>query len=199
VALTDDEAARQERIDQAEQYYLDALSLSPQNSVIRNEYARLLLNLRQDCEGAIQVFEESVAIDPYYTETYFDLAQTYQVCAAGQAEDVQQEMRQQAIEAALGATEQRPNDPRVWVRAGQILQDLGDYEGAVAAYEQVRQLDPQGQLVTSWNLDFLLANSYAALGQIEQAIALTQNALATAPPQYSEQIQQFLDQLTGGG
>lgn len=199
VTLTDDEAARQERIAQAEQYYLDALSLSPQNSVIRNEYARLLLNLRQDCPGAIQIFEESVAIDPYYTETYFDLAQTYQVCAAGQAEDVQEEMTQKAAEAALGATEQRPNDPRVWVRAGQILQDLGDYEEAVAAYEQVRQLDPQGQLVTSWNLDFLLANSYAALGQMEQAIALTQNALATAPPQYTEQIQQFLDRLTGGG
>lgn len=199
VALTDDETARQERIDQAEQYYLDALSLSPQNSVIRNEYARLLLNLKQDCPGAIQVFEESVAIDPYYTETYFDLAQTYQACAAGQAEDMQEEMTQKAAEVALGAAEQRPNDPRVWVRAGQILHDLGDYEGAVAAYEQVRQLDPQGQLVTSWNLDFLLANSYAALGQLEQAVALTQNALATAPPQYTEQIQQFLNQLTGGG
>ncbi len=199
VTLTDDEVARQERIDQAEQYYLDALSLSPQNSVIRNEYARLLLNLKQDCEGAIQVFEESLAIDPYYTETYFDLAQTYQVCAAGQAPDTQEEMRQRAAETAMGATEQRPNDPRIWVRAGQILHDLGDYEEAVAAYEQVRQLDPRGQAVNSWNLDFLLARSYAGLGQIEQAVALTQNALATAPPQYTEQIQQFLDQLTGGG
>ncbi len=84
------------------------------------------------------------------------------------------------------------------MRAGQILHDLGDYEGAIAAYEQTRRLDPQGQAVTSWNLDFLLAQSYAALGQMEQAIALTQNALATAPPQYTEQIQQFLNQLTGG-
>ncbi|HID53827.1 MAG TPA: tetratricopeptide repeat protein [Anaerolineae bacterium] len=199
VALTDDEAARQERIDQAEKYYLDALSLSPQNSVIRNEYARLLLNLKQDCSGAIRVFEDSVAIDPYYTETYFDLAQTYQACAAGQPEDAQEEMKQKAAETVLGATEQRPNDSRVWVRAGQILHDLGDYEGAVAAYEQVRQLDPQGQLVTSWNLDFLLAQSYAAQGQIEQAVVLTQNALVAAPPQYTEQIQQFLNQLTGGG
>ena len=198
VTLVNDAAARQERIDRAEQYYLDALSLSPQNSIIRNEYARLLLNLKQDCAGAIQVFEESLEIDPYYPETYFELAQTYQACAAGQAEDEQEEMRQRAAETVMGATEQRPNDPRVWVRAGQILHDLGDYEGAIAAYEQTRRLDPQGQAVTSWNLDFLLAQSYAALGQMEQAIALTQNALATAPPQYTEQIQQFLNQLTGG-
>lgn len=199
VALTEDEADRQKRIAQAEDYYQKALSLSPQNSVIRNEYARLVFNLKQDCDGAIQIFEESNQIDPYFTDTYFDLAQTYQACAVNQPPDVQEEMRQKAIETIKGATEQRPNDPQIWVRAGQLLHDLGAYEDAVQAYEMVHQLDPSGEKVAGWNLDFLLARTYAALGQIDQAVVLTQQALATAPPQYTEQIQQFLTQLTGGG
>jgi tetratricopeptide (TPR) repeat protein len=53
----------------AEQYYQDALVLSPQNSIIRNEYARFAFELNRDCDQTIALYNESLAIDPFFAET----------------------------------------------------------------------------------------------------------------------------------
>ena len=83
--LVGNEASSAEKIADAERYYVDALKLSPQNSIIRNEYAGLALSLDQDCDKAIEIYRESLDVDPLYDQTYYRLAETYISC--GQRDD----------------------------------------------------------------------------------------------------------------
>ncbi|MCB0006755.1 MAG: hypothetical protein KDE04_09880, partial [Anaerolineales bacterium] len=68
-------------VDTAERYYQSALDLSPNNSVIWNEYAQLYLGLRGDCAGALAIFAQSLEVDPFYEDTYIRTADTYATCA----------------------------------------------------------------------------------------------------------------------
>lgn len=74
-------AEREERAQQAAAYYRKALELSPNNALIRNEYARLLFDLSADCDGAIAALRESVRIDPFYDRSYLLAADVYDQCA----------------------------------------------------------------------------------------------------------------------
>ncbi len=83
--LVDDESESAEKIADADYYYVHAMALSPQNSIIRNEYAGLALSLEEDCVKTIHIYKESLRIDPYYDQTYYRLAETYIAC--GRQED----------------------------------------------------------------------------------------------------------------
>ena len=82
LAPTPDE--REMRIGDARDHYTDAVALSPQNSIIRNEYASLVLSLEQDCDEAIDIYADSIERDPYYEQTYLRLAETNISCAQNQ-------------------------------------------------------------------------------------------------------------------
>ncbi|MCZ7667754.1 MAG: hypothetical protein M5U34_11340 [Chloroflexi bacterium] len=114
VELSQTEAEKEERLHKAEAYYEDAMALSPQNSLIRNEYARLLYGLQQDCQAALAVYDESIQIDPYFDESFFGRADTRIACAASLPEDEQEAALTQAIadlEAglAMGRATPAPN------------------------------------------------------------------------------------------
>ena len=72
---------KQARIEQAEKHYLAAISLSPHNAVIRNEYAGLYLSLVKDCGQGRTLFRQSIAVDPYYEQSYLRLASAELECA----------------------------------------------------------------------------------------------------------------------
>lgn len=200
VALGEAEAQREARIETAEDYYRDALALSPQNSVIRNEYALLAYDLKNSCEQAIELFIESAAIDPYYQETYFRLADLYTRCARELPPAQRDDYLNEAAEYIAAGTELRPNDVRGWLRAAQLYEQLARWDEAVAAYESARAVDPSGATAPVWNVDFRLAQLYAQMGDAETARRLAQQALLAAPPDAAPQIQQFLFQFetTGG-
>jgi tetratricopeptide (TPR) repeat protein len=87
-------------VQTARAYYEAALMLSPQNSVIRNEYGNLLATLEGDCEAAVATFEESLAIDPYFDNTYLSLAAVYDHCANSAGEATQASYYRRAGELA---------------------------------------------------------------------------------------------------
>ncbi len=133
VELSTDEIDRATRLADAEAYYQDAMALSPQNSMIRNEYARLLLALKQDCEGAIAVYDEAIEVDPYFDEIYFGLADTRIACAEGLAEAEREAAFDQAIsDLETGLEVARSKNPRAMLRVGQLNQEIGRYEEAIA-------------------------------------------------------------------
>ncbi len=195
VSLSENDEARRSRADAAESYYQSALALSPQNSVIRNEYARLVYSLLNDCDRAINIYEQSAEIDPYFVDTYYGLAEIYMACSANQEEDVQAEMLDRAREAVNTAVAQKPNNPSVLYSAGQLFVRMGLFADALAAYEQAKEADPLGNTIPTWNLDFLIAQSHAQLGNVQLARSFAENALIGAPEQYGPQIQQLLDQI----
>ena len=193
-----DDASRTQRLSQAEAYYQDALQLSPQNSIVRNEYARLLYELRQDCDLAIDAFRDSLAIDPFYTTTYFALTDVLVDCAAAIDDaELQRSYYETAVDVLQAGLEREPQNARAWLQLGQINQQLGQVVAALEAYETARAQDEAGSLPL-WNIDLLEAALYKELGDLEEARKLAERALATAPAEAAPQIEAFLIQLEAG-
>ena len=194
----EDASLKSARIETAEAYYVDALALSPQNSIIRNEYARLVYDLQTDCERSISIFEESIEIDPYFSDTYFWLVDTYVRCAQSSTDTaVQEDYYQSATKVIEDGLEIDANNARAWLRASQLYSQLGQYENGILALDQVRELDPTQQVLAEWNYRFSQAQMYFDLGDVDTAVTLAQESLLTAPPELAPQIQQFIAQLTG--
>ena len=193
--LSGTDAEKQARADTAAAYYEEALVLSPQNSVIRNEYARLAYDILDDCEKAIDLYEESVTVDPYYDISYFGRADVYVACAATTDETTRQAYYSQALVSLEEGLALSENNVRAWLQAAQLYQQLGRYDEALAAYEEASRRN-QGE-IAAWNLDFLVANLYWQVGDTATALALAEQALAAAPSEVTDQIQQFIGELAG--
>ncbi len=194
--LSASDTDKQARVEAAAAYYREALSLSPQNSVIRNEYARLSYDLMGDCDQAIALYDESVTIDPYYTVTYFARADVYVACAASAEEAVRLDYYDKAAASLKAGLARDEDNVRAWLQAAQIYQQLGRFDESLAAYEEARSRN--GGEIASWNLDFLVANLHLQMGDEALALALAEQSLAAAPAEASGQIQQFINQLGGG-
>ncbi len=195
VQLSGSDAEKEARIAVSAKYYEEALALSPQNSVIRNEYARLAYDLMRDCDTALALYDESAAIDPYYAVTFFARADAYVGCAANAPEEVKLDYYEQAVGSLEEGLVLNAENGRAWLQTAQIYQELGRYDEALAAYEEVR-LNNDG-LIPPWNLDFLIANLHLQMGDEATALALAEQALAAAPAEAAAQIQQFITQITG--
>ena len=185
------------QIQIAEDYYQDALELSPQNSIIRNEYARFAFELNRDCDQTISLYNESLAIDPYYPTTYFAFTDALVSCASAQSDEVaQRELYELAAETLAGGLSHEPGNARAWLQSGQILQRIGRYEEAIAAFDRAR-LEDSGTTIPIWNIDFLEAAVYRDMGETELARAMAEQALNAAPQDVASQIETFLFELEG--
>ncbi len=186
------------QLKSAEQYYQDALQLSPQNSIIRNEYARFSFDMNRDCDQAIALYDESIAIDPYFAETYFALTDALISCASAQTdESVERELHELAAQSITEGLTYQPENSRAWLQAGQILQRIERYGEALSAFDEAR-VTGQGSTIPSWNIDFLEASVYYDMGDIAMARALAEQALKSAPENVSGQIESFLSDLGEG-
>jgi len=194
--LLTDPAEQQERLELAEKYYQDALKLSPQNSVIRNEYARLAYDLMRECDLALELYSNSIEIDPYYEVTYLGYADTLVACAAELEGEEKTAVYQDAISALTTGLELLPTNIRAWQQLGQIQQELGEHEDALASFEEAIARDERNQLET-WRILYIMSISHRELGDDDNAINTARQSLEQAPEEYRPQIQQFLSDLTG--
>ena len=196
--LSATEAEKQERVATAEDYYQDALSLSPQNSVIRNEYARLSYDLLRDCVRGRSVCTTSRRPSiPIMTSPTLCRADVYVTCAADAPDATRADYYARAVSSLEEGLALNEKNALAWLQAAQLYQELGRFDDALAAYDQTRALN-DGQ-IPIWNLDFLVANLYLVMADEEMALALAEQALTAAPPEAQGQVQQFINQLTGGG
>jgi tetratricopeptide (TPR) repeat protein len=194
-ATTEDPAAREERLVMAETYYQEALELSPHNSLIRNELARLEFDLRRNCDLAIAIFRQSLENDPFFSETYFTFSDVLVACAAAQDDvSVRNELYDSALQTIDGGLSLDPEQTRAWIQAGQINYQLSRYDEALAAFEQARTLNEANDLPT-WNVDYLRARVFRDMGNVPAALALAQQALLSAPADVADDIQAFVDEI----
>ena len=194
-ATTEDPAAREERLVMAETYYQEALQLSPHNSLIRNELARLEFDLRRNCDRAIAIFRQSLRNDPFFSETYFTFSDVLVACAAAQEDvSVRNELYDSALQTIDSGLSLDPEQTRAWIQAGQINYQLSRYDEALAAFEQARTLNEANDLPT-WNVDYLRARVFRDMGNVPAALALAQQALLSAPADVADDIQAFVDEI----
>ncbi|MCO5207008.1 MAG: O-antigen ligase family protein [Anaerolineae bacterium] len=166
-ASVTDGAEREAHVADAERYYRDALELSPQNSIIRNELATMYLGLEGDCEQALMALEESAEIDPFYSVTSVTLSDAYRRCSAEQTEADRQEYLDQA---------------EAWA-------DIALTQPA----ERGRTRESIATDVTQ--LYLRLANTNSEAGAFDEALRLAEKALTIASDSEQQTITDFIDQL----
>ena len=193
-AATTDPDELSERLQMAERYYENALTLSPQNSVVRNELARLLLEVVGDCDRALAMYDESARIDPFYGQTHLARADAYIACGdpLPQAERIEHfRAAAEAIDTALllGA-----GNIRAWIQLAEVRRQLSEYEAADAALAQARLLNDPVAIPTA-ELDFLAAQIAAGRGDEAEARELALLARETASERTVALIDEFLASL----
>ncbi|VAW37072.1 Peptidyl-prolyl cis-trans isomerase, partial [hydrothermal vent metagenome] len=194
-ATTADESLRASRLLNAEQHYQSALLLSPQNSVIRNEYARLVLVEAEDCAEGLAIYEASATIDPFYSDTFFAWADAAASCATNAEGDEVDAFYAQAAEVLTQGLALQPDNARAWVRAGQMYRQIGEADQAIAAYDQALLVDPDQSEIPIWNIKYLQAQIFRDEGDVAQAETLANEALQNSPAEAQGEIRLFIQQL----
>ena len=193
-AATTDPDALGERLQMAGNYYESALTLSPQNSVVRNELARLLLEVVGDCDRALAMYDESVSIDPFYGQTHLARADAYIACGDPLPQAERAEHFRAAAESIETALQLGAGNIRAWIQLAEVRRQLGEYEAAGEALAQARELNDPVAIPTS-ELDFLAAQIAAGLGDEAEARQLALGALVTASDRTAALIEEFLADL----
>ena len=155
------------RIDDAERYYRDALELSPQNSVIRNELATMYLGLVADCAKQLRRCWNRPKLTLTTSQPACPLSDTYRRCSA----ELEGEQRQIYLEEA-----------EAWA-------DVGLTQPA----ERGRGVESQMDDITT--LYLRIANTYSEYGVPDQARRVAEKALDIAPDTQMQSIQDFIAQL----
>ena len=183
----------------AEEYYAAAVTLSPFDARLWNEWAILTLNVNQDPDDFLTKVTHALEIDPIYYFTHALLADYY-VSTTQEIDDAQK--RQEALELAvqhytqalelapLGDTNLRYNYAVALAGAHYQLNDL---PAAAESYQQAIELAPD--LGNRWQLEEMLGRIFAGMGQPEKAIEHYASALVSAPLGERERLQDELAQL----
>ncbi len=179
---------KQQRIEDALQYYLQATAREPHNTIALTNTG-CLFELNNDLNSAITYFDRAIASNPNYADaycnranSYFKLKQYHQAltdyCQAIQIDPAQSNYyycrgitwqklgkNQQALEDYQTALDFNAHDGQAWSNLGTIQKDMGLYAESLASHSHAIKLEPQ-------NPDYYCnrGNTHQKLKQLEQAI-----------------------------
>jgi tetratricopeptide (TPR) repeat protein len=184
---------RVERSARAGEYYEGALSLSPHNSVIANEYARMVFVLQNNCGKSIELYNYSIEVDPFFPNSYFDRSDILVACADQDPENSQEYLSLAATSLEQGLEYREANATRLG-RLAEVYAMIGETEKALSTYQQALESEDP---IPQWQLDFSLARGFFEFGDLRRAEEFAQSALAQAPEEVKGQVETFILQITG--
>jgi len=211
-----DAELRQDLLQRSSDNYEIAVTLSPQNAILWNEWALLHLTTG-NFDAAQEKLSYSLGFDPDFDKTWTIQADLY----------ANQGLITGALESYYKALEISPRQVDVWLRIGDIQRGENRLEEAAEAYEQALELSPRRTQVwrvlgsvyaqlsrpteaidalqqalavapeasDAWDTHRMLAILYNQIGQIDTAIDHAQQALELAPEDQQPAVQQLLAQL----
>jgi len=219
--MSSDETTRNIFLQQSSRNYEIATSLSPQNTILWNEWAMLYFFGLGDVESYQRTLEHSLELD-----SGFD--QTWMMCG-----DVnrQRGALDEAVACYKQALELSPKALQVWIALGETYRAMEKWDDAIAALEHALELSPSSgnvwraladthigaqrwneaiaaleQVVTLeqnasdlWNIYSLLSQLYAQTGRSSQAIVYANRALESAPENQRPALEDLLAQLQSAG
>jgi tetratricopeptide (TPR) repeat protein len=165
------------QIDQAESYYLHALSIDPGFTPARLNLARLYNSMHRNAD-AERILREGISRDAQQGELYYSLGLLL-------AED---KRLSEAVPLLSEASQLLPNNARVQYNYALVLQQLGKREEAEQALLSAERLDSTNSTVI-----YALAVFYSQDAVWSQAEKWA-NKLAELNPQ-NAQVQQFVTQI----
>ncbi len=181
--LTDDAAQKQEMLDRSIAQYEAAVRLSPQAAHLWNERGNAHL-ARQEPELAEEAYRQSLALDPYYVQTYLLLTDLLEGQGRFDEAAAVAQGGVELIEARSGAA----STLQLLSVLGVNQSRAGDTAAAIDAMQQMLAADPNN-ITALRNIALLQRDA----GDLEAAAAAIEQALgATA----ADQTDQLLDLQT---
>ena len=199
-SYAEDSQVRDNRLQKSSSCYATAVTLSPNNSRIWDEWALLFLNGFQQPDESYRLLNHALEIDPEYDWTY-GLLGDYYVRLANQIDDPDEkktvlEMAVEKYETALKFVKYYEAQNKY----GYILNLAGTYAQlnkinlAIETYEQALNIARSSDI---WRIEDTLARLYFQNGDLERALIHARNAYLVAPENYKERIEKFIFQLGG--
>jgi tetratricopeptide (TPR) repeat protein/O-antigen ligase len=196
--LTEDPALRAQRGQASDQYYAQAVRLSPQNAGLWNEWGLVSYELLGNATQAEDHLSRSLEIDPTFDQTYLYLGDFRSWQASQLADETERaalfalarDAYQQGLDRNQGqgpaATSMRIGLATTYVNTQQI-------NLAIQQYEAVAQTNTLGQ--NQWQVLFTIATLYAQQNDSARARDYATQALNLAPEPNRPEIQGFIDAL----
>ncbi len=200
---TTDPNLRAQRAQTSSDYFSKAVTLSPHNARLWDEWAFLFMNVMQKTDEANQRLTHALEIDPYYDWTYALLAD-YTVQSVQASSVITGSQKQQALQKAEDGYTQAlklvdPSDTQSKYNYALSLASvqtlLGQSDQAIAAYTQALQLFTNN--TDGWQIEERIAKLYADQGDMANALLHAQNALNTAPQTQKSALQSLINQWNG--
>ena len=197
-AFADDPTVRQQRGEKSSEYFSKAVTLSPHNARLWDEWAVLELNLLQDPDSAFKLLQHSLTIDSEYDWTYALLGDYYSKLAQDASDPaVKNSNFQDAIKSynqalAIKRVDSQSRYNYTLALAG-VYAQLEDYPSAVAIYQNALAIAPSG--AETYRVEETLSRIYYQENDLTSAISHAQKALDEAPDSQKDHYQQLLSQL----
>lgn len=190
---------KSEKILQADKFYSRAVTLSPNNARIWDEWSLLYVNLLDDPEKALERMENALEIDPKYHWTYallgdFNNRKSRDETDAQMKRKLQEKAAEYYAQALALPT---PDDPTAKynyaINLGSVMTQLDDVNGAIEAYQKALKAAPKTAEI--WRIEETLGTLYVKNGDIANALLHFQSALSQAPEEQKERLQNIISQL----
>ncbi len=201
-------ATRLERAQKASDYYATAVTLSPNNSTLWDEWAVLDLKLLNEPQLALQRLNQALALDQKYSFTQGLLGDYYLMVASSASDS---KVKQQALTTAASyyrtaADVAKPADTTpqstyleslgnvLSLQAGLDPQNLDRqlYQQAISAFQEA--IDAGLGSNDLWQVQQNIAKIYMQLGDKANAQYYASQALQSAPNTATSQIQDLISQ-----
>ena len=196
-ATAQDQQNKNDYMAISDQYFSRAVSLSPNNVRLWNEWAYLTLQVMQQPDKARSLLERALQVDPSFGWTYGQIGDIY--VRQGEAVSVPTQ-RQVFFENAVDQYEQslaKLDDTTLKynysVALGGVLGQLNRLDEAIAAYRRALVVYPQSP--NAWRVEETISQIYKKLGDQSEALQAAETALASAPQDQKTRLQAFIDQL----
>jgi TolB-like protein/Flp pilus assembly protein TadD len=152
-------------------------SLEAYNALLQGQFYYFRAT-EADSRKAIESYTRAIQLEPRYALAWSGLSRAWTYFGAFYLEgSLEQEAFAKAREAANRALTLSPELPAAHLARGSLLQNADfDWRGAEAEFRRAMELAPNDSEAQAG-----LGNQLATLGEVEQAIELTRQALATEP------------------
>jgi tetratricopeptide (TPR) repeat protein len=198
-SFSEDPGDRQIKAEVSDQYFSTAVTLSPNNARIWDEWGLLYLNILNQPQGALDRFQHALQIDSEYHWTHGLLGEYYTRMA--QSLDNPSEKSQalmqadQHFEKALELP--TPGEPQAKygyaLSLGGVRAQLGQLIPAIQAYQMAIEEAPNNKDI--WRIEEAVASLYIQNGNMQKAFSHAQRALSLAPEGEKDRLQSLIAQL----
>ena len=199
-AYSDDAGIRQARLEKSSDYYSKAVTLSPQNARLWDEWALLYLNGFKQPEEMYKILNQALEIDPEYDWTH-GLLGDYYARKANQADDPEE--KRALLEKAASEYEKAISFVKYYEAQNKYSYIIA-LAGTYAALKKIDQAIDTYNLALEerrardiWRIEDSLARLYFRKGDIVNALLHARIAYENAPEEKKQRIEELIQSLGG--